>query len=133
MPVESEKPAIRPAYEAPTRTVPSPSRWSGELGLELNAMFHGSGWVAGSMRCATRVWVRIVVMSLLHTFRKSHQVLHASWWNKKSNAVPELMPLAAYVATAAQSTAAFSVALRAEYASNRAAKVLAICAILTLS
>src|SRR5713101_2387553 len=80
---------------APPLYVPSPRRLSGEFGSVLRVTSHGSGWVAGSSRCATRVWTRMVVMSLVQTFRKSHQVLQASCLKSQSNGTPELMPLEA--------------------------------------
>src|SRR5262245_47601961 len=93
-------------------------------------MSQGSGWVAGSRRCATRVCIRIVVTSLVHTLRKSHHVLQPSWWNSNVNgAPPELIPCDAYPRTRVQSTAAFCAALRAKYARFRAAIVFAILTI----
>ena len=81
MPVKSGSTSMASAYAGPAlsaRMVPSPNRASGELGWELAARFQGSGWVAGSIWCATRVWTRIVVKSLVHTFRKSHQLMQPS-------------------------------------------------------
>src|SRR5439155_16765617 len=56
---------------------------------------HGSSWLAGSSRCATRVWTRIVPASLVQTFRKSHQLTQPSKWKIQLNGVPVLIPLEA--------------------------------------
>src|SRR5256885_17260460 len=55
---------------------------------------HGSGCEAASIMWATRVCARIVVMSLLHTLRKSHHEVQASWWKVRLNGVlPEVVEL----------------------------------------
>src|SRR2546426_202535 len=96
--------------------VPSPNRLSNDVtpqtGWLSATALQGSGWVVGSIRCATRVWTRIVVMSLDQFFRPSHQLTQPSPWKIQSNGaaaspplvIEELMPLSAYDATLAQST-----------------------------
>src|SRR6266705_3843864 len=77
--------------------LPSPSRLSNDVTSQIGWLsataFQGSGWVVGSSKCATRVWTRIVVMSLLQFFRPSHQLMHPSTWKIQSNGVAASPPL----------------------------------------